>query len=119
MFSVLRKARQAALFATGAFVAYDTAFEDARVMRNARMIHAALLTLVDYKYYFSAENASEVHQRVADRLLHVFRKNGGLYVKFGQGIASMNHVLPPEFRKTLAVLQDQAPVVEMEAVSVS
>jgi aarF domain-containing kinase len=35
----------------------------------------------------------------------------GLYVKFGQGIASMNHILPPQYYKHLRVLMDQAPSV--------
>ena len=32
--------------------------------------------------------------------------NGGLYIKLGQGLGSFNHVLPAEYIKTLAVLQD-------------
>ena len=35
--------------------------------------------------------------------------HGGVYTKFGQHIASMNHVLPKEFTETLKVLQDRNP----------
>lgn len=31
----------------------------------------------------------------------------GLYIKFGQGIATMNHVLPKEYTETLQILQDK------------
>ncbi len=35
-----------------------------------------------------------IHQRAADRLLRICRKHGGVYTKFGQHLASLNHVLP-------------------------
>lgn len=47
----------------------------------------------------------EVHKRAAARLLHVCQLHGGIYVKFGQYLASMNHVLPKEYTDTLRVLQ--------------
>jgi aarF domain-containing kinase len=34
--------------------------------------------------------------------------NDGLYVKFGQGIAASDHLLPPPFFKWMSKLQDQA-----------
>lgn len=38
-------------------------------------------------------------------------KNDGLYVKFGQGIAALDHLLPPPFYKHLSKLQDKAKSV--------
>nr|VZI42677.1 unnamed protein product [Spirometra erinaceieuropaei] len=35
-------------------------------------------------------------------------KNGGLYIKMGQGLASLNHVLPKEYTTTLEALHDRA-----------
>lgn len=35
-------------------------------------------------------------------------ENDGLYVKFGQGIATMDHLLPPPFYKHMSKLQDRA-----------
>lgn len=35
-------------------------------------------------------------------------KNGGLYVKLGQGLCSFNHLLPPEYIRTLQILEDKA-----------
>lgn len=50
---------------------------------------------------------SAAHQRAADSILHGCLKNGGLYIKAGQGLVSLNHILPPEYLETLKVLQDQ------------
>lgn len=48
------------------------------------------------------------HQRAADMILHGCIQNGGLYIKMGQGLASLNHVLPKEFITTLEALHDRA-----------
>ena len=55
-----------------------------------------------------SEERTKVHLRSANRLLQVCKKHGGLYCKLGQYIATMNHVLPTEYTKTLAQLQDHA-----------
>lgn len=34
--------------------------------------------------------------------------NGGIYIKLGQGLCSFNHLLPPEYIRTLQVLEDKA-----------
>ncbi|XP_023364115.1 uncharacterized aarF domain-containing protein kinase 5 isoform X2 [Otolemur garnettii] len=51
---------------------------------------------------------SACHQRAADALVAGAICNGGLYVKLGQGLCSFNHLLPPEYIKTLRVLEDKA-----------
>nr|CAD7429207.1 unnamed protein product [Timema monikensis] len=48
-----------------------------------------------------------VHQRSAERILDGCLKNGGLYVKLGQGLVSLNHILPREYLNTLMALQDK------------
>lgn len=55
------------------------------------------------------QTASQVHQRTADRILDGCLKNGGLYIKLGQGLVSFNHILPKEYLNTLEVLYDKAP----------
>lgn len=35
-------------------------------------------------------------------------RNGGIYIKLGQGLCSFNHLLPPEYISTLQVLEDRA-----------
>ncbi|XP_062540502.1 uncharacterized aarF domain-containing protein kinase 5-like [Armigeres subalbatus] len=50
---------------------------------------------------------SQTHQRAADRILNGCLANGGLYIKMGQGISSMNHIIPKEYISTLKKLQDK------------
>jgi aarF domain-containing kinase len=47
-----------------------------------------------------------LHQRAADRILDGCQRNGGLYVKLGQGLVSLNHILPKEYVETLKVSVD-------------
>ena len=51
---------------------------------------------------------SACHQRAAERMVDGAIRNGGLYVKLGQGLCSFNHLLPPEYVHTLQVLEDRA-----------
>ncbi|GAB0181180.1 uncharacterized aarF domain-containing protein kinase 5 [Grus japonensis] len=51
---------------------------------------------------------SRCHQRAAERLLRGALRNGGLYVKLGQGLCAFNHLLPPEYGATLRLLEDRA-----------
>lgn len=48
------------------------------------------------------------HKRAAERLVIGAVDNGGLYIKLGQGLACMNHILPREYTVTLQILQDKA-----------
>lgn len=48
------------------------------------------------------------HLRAAQAILSGALRNGGLYIKLSQGLASFNHILPKEYLDTLIVLQDQA-----------
>lgn len=54
------------------------------------------------------EVMSACHQRAADALVAGAILSGGLYVKLGQGLCSFNHLLPPEYIRTLRVLEDRA-----------
>ncbi|CAM9664002.1 unnamed protein product [Chrysoparadoxa australica] len=49
-------------------------------------------------------------------MLHVCAAHGGVYTKFGQHVACMNHVLPIEYTDTLKVLQDKNPSVGLDQV---
>ncbi|CAG0906463.1 unnamed protein product, partial [Cyprideis torosa] len=57
---------------------------------------------------------SNVHKRSADRLLNMCRRNGGVYIKVGQHVAAMEHLLPDEFVDTMKSLQSGAPESSME-----
>ncbi|XP_047461132.1 uncharacterized aarF domain-containing protein kinase 5 isoform X1 [Mugil cephalus] len=51
---------------------------------------------------------SACHQRAADHIVEGAIRNGGIYIKLGQGLCSFNHLLPPEYIRTLQVLEDRA-----------
>ncbi|XP_062266003.1 uncharacterized aarF domain-containing protein kinase 5 isoform X1 [Platichthys flesus] len=51
---------------------------------------------------------SACHQRAADNMVEGAVRNGGIYIKLGQGLCSFNHLLPPEYIRTLQVLEDKA-----------
>ena len=55
------------------------------------------------------ELAPRIARKLAERL-------GATYVKLGQFVASMNHVLPPQYPETLARCQDRATPVKFETV---
>jgi hypothetical protein len=81
----LRKLKIAALLGSAAF-GYDYVVNEQAFFRNFRTVGAAIATVIDYKIFFDEENVSELHSKVAARLLHVCKSNGGLYIKFGQGM---------------------------------
>ncbi|KNC85731.1 atypical/ABC1 protein kinase [Sphaeroforma arctica JP610] len=86
------------------------------VTRTFRTLKVAGSTIYDYKFCSEREPLEDVHERVANRVLNLCQKNGGLYVKLGQGIASMNHILPPQFNRVFSVLHDKAPMVDWASV---
>lgn len=48
---------------------------------------------------------AEIHRRSANRIVQGCLKNGGIYIKLGQGFAAVNHVLPKEYVESLSALQ--------------
>lgn len=54
------------------------------------------------------ELMSACHQRAASNMVDGVIQNGGLYIKLGQGLCAFNHLLPPEYIRTLHVLEDKA-----------
>ncbi|XP_071355872.1 uncharacterized aarF domain-containing protein kinase 5 isoform X4 [Trachinotus anak] len=51
---------------------------------------------------------SACHQRAAEGMVEGAIRNGGIYIKLGQGLCSFNHLLPPEYIRTLQILEDKA-----------
>ncbi|KAK0044013.1 putative aarF domain-containing protein kinase 5 isoform X1 [Biomphalaria pfeifferi] len=87
------------------------------IQRFLRSLIIGSFISLDYKWsLYNIDEESEeyarliklCHQRAADRILVGCLKNGGLYIKLGQGLVSMNHILPKEYLNTLVVLQDKA-----------
>ncbi|KAI3649752.1 hypothetical protein MP228_005384 [Amoeboaphelidium protococcarum] len=87
------------------------------IQRNLRTLYNGVMITYEYKVNFGPNaDIDAIHQRVADRILHTCQKNGGLYVKFGQGVCSFNHILPPQYANTLKPLFQDAPTVPFSDV---
>jgi Predicted unusual protein kinase len=56
------------------------------------------------------------HERAAKRILDLCRTNGGTYIKVGQHLANLDHLLPEPYIKTLQSLFGDAPVTQYEHV---
>lgn len=87
------------------------------VGRFLRSVRIGVLISLDYKISLWGidedsqewtEKAAPVHKRAAEHILEGCLRNGGLYIKLGQGLVSFNHLLPKEYLETLEVLQDKA-----------
>ncbi|CAL1532375.1 unnamed protein product [Lymnaea stagnalis] len=115
----------AAITVTGTISYYTFESQDRRklivfaggIQRFLRSLLIGTVISLDYKWtLYNVDEESEeynqliktCHQRAADRLLVGCLKNGGLYIKLGQGLVSFNHILPKEYLSTLVVLQDKA-----------
>lgn len=59
-------------------------------------------------------NTNSVHERNANRLLELFRRNAGVYIKVGQHLANLDLLLPQEYISRLSSLFDDAPVSSYE-----
>ncbi|TKX18939.1 hypothetical protein C1H76_8828 [Elsinoe australis] len=110
---LLRRLLQTLLLST-ALLYLDRTFYDASLTRSLRTFRDGLITALDYKINFRenppfADSLGDVHRRSAERLFHLLRENGGLYLKIGQAIAMQSAILPPEFQKMFARMFDDAP----------
>lgn len=114
--------------AIGSFLAYDGIFHDfsfsGAAIRCFRSVKAASLIAIDYLLLNEEDPEYDnlikaVHQRSADRLLETCLLNGGLYIKVGQGVAAINHILPKEYTSTLIKLQDKClPTSKADVIKV-
>ncbi|KAK7419531.1 hypothetical protein QQX98_003300 [Neonectria punicea] len=89
--------------------------------RSVRTFGTGLLVALDYKLNFRPEpltggSVQDLHMRNAERLFHLLRANGGLYLKIGQAIAMQSAVLPPEFQKMFGRMFDDAPQDEWKDI---
>ncbi|XP_005180262.3 uncharacterized aarF domain-containing protein kinase 5 [Musca domestica] len=109
----------------GGVLLYDGVVNEFTYFGAATRFMRSLKTasLISYDYFMLDEedpeyekNLKVVHQRSADRLLETCLKNGGLYIKVGQGFAAINHILPKEYTSTLAKLQDKCLPTSKEDV---
>lgn len=107
---------------TGGFVVSSCGIADfltdQSLTRSCRALHTCGKIIGMYKFTTpeTPEEYYALHRRAAEELLHVCLVNEGLYVKMGQGINAMSHVLPKEYMETLKVLLDNAKPVDFADV---
>lgn len=87
-------------------------------VRFTRALAAASLVIADYRLLFARHNEyvsdayraerAQVHERSAERLLHLCRRQGSVYVKIGQHIGSMTYGVPPQYSSRMKTLEDHA-----------
>ncbi|KAL4448834.1 hypothetical protein ABPG77_007551 [Micractinium sp. CCAP 211/92] len=102
-------------------VAYGAAMVPVRLGRD---VVAAVSMLADYALTLRGLDGEELeeakrgcHQRGANRLLDVCFKNGGIYIKLGQHIGMLDHLLPSEYVLTMREhMLDRCPVSTYEQV---
>jgi predicted unusual protein kinase regulating ubiquinone biosynthesis (AarF/ABC1/UbiB family) len=62
-------------------------------IRSMRAMRTVFDILLDYKMNFTEAQKSAVHGRSAEKLLRLCKENGGVYVKMGQHLSAMVHIL--------------------------
>ena len=89
--------------------------------RNFRTISTAFDILGNY-YWKTRNNTSsqetwnKLHEYASLKILRLFRQNGGVYIKFGQHLASLDYLIPIQFCEKMKVLFQQAPVSSQDDV---
>ncbi|GAB1610413.1 aarF domain-containing protein kinase 1-like [Argonauta hians] len=93
------------------------------VFRFSRAGLAALYIAGDYKWtlWHADPNSpdysnirSQLHTRSAERLRDVCLRNGGVFIKVGQHIGSLDYLLPPEYVTTMSMLYDKVPITPVD-----
>ncbi len=87
---------------------HDKYLGDDLLFRNARSLYCGAKLVYQYKIALNPENIAAIHETVAQDLFNLCKRNDGLYVKFGQQVASADHLLPPIYCRLFSQLQDQA-----------
>lgn len=60
--------------------------------------------------------SEETHEFAAKNLYQCFQKNGGCYIKLGQIICQLQHILPAAYVKELEPLCQECPVTDFKEV---
>ncbi|XP_055379704.1 uncharacterized aarF domain-containing protein kinase 5 [Condylostylus longicornis] len=114
----LRKFSTGVIVVGGGVLAYDGyANQFLYTGASVRFLRSCKVALAISKDYYLAlhkgdkgdteDFLKEVHLKSANRILEACLNNGGLYIKIGQGVSAINHILPMEYTKTLSKLHDK------------
>ncbi|KAL6782666.1 hypothetical protein ACKKBG_A07645 [Auxenochlorella protothecoides x Auxenochlorella symbiontica] len=94
-------------------------------LRLGRDVVAAGLTYADYAWSLYGMEGSQreavlhsCHQRGANRLLDLCFSNGGIYIKLGQHVAMLDHLVPAEYVQTMRKhMLNRCPISSWEEVA--
>ena len=73
---------------------------------------------LEYGTYEYFQTQAQLNRRVANRLLNLFVKNRGIYIKAGQYIGSLDSIAPKEYVEVFRVLQDEGPSVSYKDIKI-
>lgn len=96
-------------------------------MNTVRTTPVLAFCIFDYAYtlnglkygtpeYFKVQ--STLNTRIAQRMLKMFIKNRGIYIKAGQYIGSLDNIAPKEYVQVFRVLQDEGPSVSFSDIKI-
>ncbi|XP_022904105.1 uncharacterized aarF domain-containing protein kinase 5 [Onthophagus taurus] len=106
----------------GGLLTFHTVKEDPYVTyigAGVRFLRSLITGMeISFDYYISMVGLNEespnykpmmsrIHSRAAKRILDACLVNGGTYIKLGQGLVSLSHILPEEYISILTQLQDR------------
>lgn len=102
---------------------YDEKVVHSSLFRFGRAAYVVISVFADYKYSFmglTEENKAEVksscHLRSAVKLRDLCSLNGGVFMKIGQHIGSLEFLFPKEYTDTLRCFQYEAPQSPLEDI---
>lgn len=94
------------------------------IVRYTRAEMTAFKTILDYKITMRGDKESDeyknnmhlCHLRGAHRILDLCKANGGVFIKVGQHVASLQYLIPEEYVNVLSILHAKAPESDIDEI---
>jgi len=90
------------------------------LLRTGRAVGSVSKAAVLYKYrtwgVSDEQEISQAHKRTAELIRDMCSVNGGLFIKVGQHIGTLDYLLPKEYVREFKILHDGAPESSLESV---
>jgi aarF domain-containing kinase len=87
------------------------------VTRHFATVYTVGKIIRNYKNIEQFASKSDCHLQCAHELLDLFKRNGGVYVKIGQHMSSLVHLIPQEYTDTMQVLQNACLASSYESLN--
>ena len=89
--------------------------------RNIRTIITAADIINNYYWKKKASSDMvwhELHEYASEKMIKLFKANGGIYIKIGQHLASLDYLIPPEYCQKMKILYQSAPISSQEDIDI-